>query len=141
MRLEELFENFDADKQSRYEAELVQRYGEDVTPHIEESKRRMSAWTKADASRATQAWGDVLQRLAELRRAGMEADSAEVQEIIHGHYGWVCQFWTPDRESYPGLGQLYVDAPDFRVQFDEVEPGLAEYMRDAMTWYAEDRLA
>jgi len=141
VRYEELFENFDAEKQARYEAELVERLGDRVTEHIEESKRRMSTWTKADADSATLAWDDVLRQLAELRRAGMEADDAEVQEIIHGHYGWVCQFWTPNRESYPGLGQLYAEAPDFRVQFDAVEPGLADYMRDAMTWYAEARLA
>src|SRR5690606_31341217 len=40
VRTEELFENFDADKQARYEAELVERYGEEVVPHIDESKRR-----------------------------------------------------------------------------------------------------
>ena len=140
MRPEELFENFDTEKQARYEAELIERYGERVRPRIEESKRRMSTWTKADAATSKEVWQGFLVQLAEVMAAGAAVDSEQVQSIVDRHYGWVCQFWTPDRESYPGLGQLYVDAPDFRVQFDEVHPGLAEYLRDAIAVYANARL-
>jgi hypothetical protein len=53
----------------------------------------------------------------------------------------VCRFWTPDRESYPGLGRLYVDDPRFRDNYEQVRPGLAEYLRDAMAAYAVARLS
>jgi DNA-binding transcriptional MerR regulator len=140
MRPEELFDHFDPAKQERYEAELVDRYGPGVQPHIDESKRRMSRWTRADADRSQQEWASFGPALVSLIDAGHPVDDPAVQEVIAGHYRWICQFWTPDRGSYPGLGQLYVDSPDFRVQFDAVDPRLAEYLRDAMTAYAQASL-
>jgi hypothetical protein len=38
------------------------------------------------------------------------------------------------------LGQLYVDSPEFRVQFDAIDLRLAEYLQEAMTAYAEANL-
>jgi DNA-binding transcriptional MerR regulator len=140
VRPEELFENFDADKQARYEAELVQRYGEEVTPHIDESKRRMSGWSKADAQRIGEQWQAFGPKLIELIEAGASVDDPRVQDRIADHYRWVCQFWTPERDSYTGLGQLYADHPDFKAQLDAQHPRLAEYLRDAMAVYALERL-
>jgi DNA-binding transcriptional MerR regulator len=140
VRTEELFENFDAERQARYEAELVDRHGEPMRAHIQESKRRMAGWTKADAERVQAQWATFGPRLVELIEADATVDDARVQEVIAEHYRWVCNFWTPDRDSYPGLGQTYHDHPDFRVQFDALHPRLAEFMRDAMAAYARTNL-
>jgi DNA-binding transcriptional MerR regulator len=140
MRPEDLFENFDADRQERYEAELAQRYGEQVQPHIAESKRRMSGWSTQDAADVKQEWATFGPALVASIHAGQSVDDPAVQQTIARHYQWICRFWTPDRASYPGLGQLYVDSPEFRAQFDEQDPRLAEYLRDAMTVYAEANL-
>jgi DNA-binding transcriptional MerR regulator len=138
---EQLFENFDPDRQARYEAELVQRYGDGVTAEIAESRRRMSGWSKADAARIRNDWQSFLPALAALIGAGAAAADPRVQEIIDRHYRWVCNFWTPNAESYPGLGQLYATAPDFRSQFDAVHPQLADFMADAMQTYARAQLS
>jgi hypothetical protein len=119
----------DADKQARYEAELVERYGEEAVPHIEESKRRISKWNKADADQAKLVLARALTSLAEVA-AGQPID-ARVQEIVHRHTvtGSASsgrRTGSPTRASVSG-----VDAPDFRVQFDAVRPQLAEYLRDA----------
>jgi DNA-binding transcriptional MerR regulator len=140
MRPEDLFENFDPAKQERYEAELVQRYGDDVVPHIEESKQRMSRWSKADADRVQAEWAGFGPALAGMIAEGRPSDDPVVQQTIAGHYRWICNFWTPNRDSYPGLGQLYVDSPEFRAQFDAIDPRLAEFFRDAMTAYAQANL-
>lgn len=57
------------------------------------------------------------------------------------HYRSVAQFWTPDRNSYIGLGQLYVGDPEFKARYDAKDPGLAEYLRDATSAYAAQRLS
>ena len=82
MRPEELFENFDTEKQARYEAELIERYGERVRPRIEESKRRMSTWTKADAATSKEVWQGFLVQLAGVMAAGAAVDSEQVQGIV-----------------------------------------------------------
>jgi MerR family transcriptional regulator, thiopeptide resistance regulator len=52
-----------------------------------------------------------------------------------------CLFWTPDAQSYAGLGQTYVDDERFRASIGGDDPTLAEYLRDAMAVYAQRRLA
>ncbi|KOX13080.1 MerR family transcriptional regulator [Saccharothrix sp. NRRL B-16348] len=140
VKMEELFDGFDADRQARYEAELVERYGDQAQEHIDEGKRRMKGWTKADADGFMAEWNTLRQAYAELFDAGVAADSPRALDVTDRHYRWVCRSWTPNRESYTGLGELYVDAPDFKVQFDAHAEGFAEYVRDAIAAYAAARL-
>ncbi|ONI82442.1 MerR family transcriptional regulator [Saccharothrix sp. ALI-22-I] len=140
MKMEELFDGFDADRQARYEAELVERYGEHMQEHIDQSKRRMRDWTKADADGFMAEWQAIYQAYAELFDAGVAVDAPRVLDVTDRHYRWICRSWTPNRESYTGLGQLYVDSPDFKAQFDAHAEGFAEYVRDAIAAYAQSRL-
>jgi hypothetical protein len=138
--MEELFDGFDATKQESYEAELVERYGEGVKEHLAESKRRFKGWTRADADRFMNEWQEIAQRLGALFTAGTAIDSPETQETIDRHYRWICLSWTPNRESYTGLGDLYVDSPEFRVHFEVDGRNSAQWVRDAMAHYAQTRL-
>ena len=138
---EELFEGFDADKQRAYEAELVDRYGPAAQEQIDESWRRVGRMTKADADRIQADLAARDEAYAALLDAGVAADDPRTQEVTAGHYAWVCQFWTPSAEAFAGLGDLYVDHPDFHARYDAVRPGLAEYVRDAMAAYAIGTLA
>ena len=138
---EELFEGFDADKQREYEAELVDRYGAQAQEKIDESWRRIGQMSQEDAVRVQ---ADLAARDAEyaaLLDAGVAPDDPRTQEVTAGHYAWVCHFWTPSAEAFAGLGDLYVDSPDFHARYDAVRPGLAEYVRDAMAAYAVESLA
>jgi len=140
VKMEELFDGFDASKQESYEAELVERYGEGVKEHLAESKRRFKGWTRADADRFMNEWQEIAQRLGALFAAGTAIDAPETQETIDRHYRWICLSWTPNRESYTGLGDLYVDSPDFRVHFEADGKNSAQWVRDAMAHYAQTRL-
>jgi DNA-binding transcriptional MerR regulator len=137
---EELFEGFDADTQREYEAELVDRFGPAAQEKIDESWRRIGQMTKADADRVQ---ADLATRDAAygaLLDDGVAPDDPRTQAVTASHYAWVCQFWTPDAEAFAGLGDLYVDSPDFHARYDAVRPGLAEYVRDAMAVYAIESL-
>lgn len=138
---EELFEGFDAEKQRGYEADLVERYGDRVTEQIDESWRRVGAMSKADAERVQAELAERDAEYAALLDAGVAPEDPRVQEVTAGHYAWVCRFWTPSAEAFAGLGDLYVDHPDFHARYDGIRPGLAEYVRDAMAVYAVESLA
>ncbi len=140
VKLEELFDGFDADRQARYEAELVERYGEGVQEHLDESKNRMKGWTKPDADEFTAEWKAIAAAYAELFDAGVAADAPRALDVTDRHHRWIRRSWTPNRESYTGLGRLYVDAPEFKAQFDAHAEGFAEYVRDAIAAYAATRL-
>lgn len=140
VKLEELFDGFDASKQKRHEAELVERYGEGVKEHIAESRQKLKGWTRADADEFMQQWQDIARELGVLFTAGTAIDAPQTQELIDRHYRWICLSWTPNRESYKGLGDLYVDSDEFRVNFEVNGDNMAEWVRDAMAHYAETRL-
>ncbi|HWH00608.1 MAG TPA: TipAS antibiotic-recognition domain-containing protein [Pilimelia sp.] len=140
MDTDSLFEGFDADRQARYEAELEERYGAPVRPHIAESRRRMAERGPADEAQLAQRWASFGARLVPLIEAGAPVEDPRVQAVVAEHHVWLTHYWTPDRASYAGLGQLYVDAPDFRARFDAAHPRLAEYLRDAMACYAATAL-
>ena len=140
MKMEELFDGFDASKQERYEAELIERYGEGAKEHIAESKQRMKGWNRADADRFMNEWQEIARELGALFTAGKAIDAPETQELIDRHYRWILLSWTPNRESYTGLGNLYVDSDEFRVNFEVNGDNMAEWVRDAMAHYAQTRL-
>ena len=49
---------------------------------------------------------------------------------------------TPwDSSLYYRLGRLYADDERFRGQYDAIQPGFAEYLRDAMAAYARARMS
>ena len=135
-----MFEGFDPVRQAGYEQELVDRLGPQVVPHIDESRARVARMTRDDVQDVQRAFADVEQRLAQLMDEGASPGDAPVQDVLVTHHATVARFWTPDAESYAGLGDLYVDSPDFRSRYDSVRPGLAEFLRDAMTVFALDRL-
>ncbi len=141
MSPEELFDGFDTEKQKQYEAELVERYGPSVQETIEESWRRIGKLAKVDADRIQAQLAQRDAEYAALLEAGVDPADPRVQEVTAGHHRWVCEFWTPGAEAFAGLGDLYVDSPEFKARYDAVRPGLAEYVRDAMAVYAVESLA
>jgi DNA-binding transcriptional MerR regulator len=136
----QLFDGFDAEKQKEYEADLVERYGEPVRAQIEESHRRTGRWTAVDRAAVDGEYAAIGRRLMPLIEAGAVPDDERVLDVIADHYAIVARFWTPTPEQYAGLGELYVDAPDFRSRYDAEHPAMAEYLRDATAAYAVRRM-
>ena len=141
MANEQIFGGFSPEKQKRYEKELVERYGDGMQAKIDDSKRRIKGWKNEDFQASSARWQAFLADLGALAKAGKTPDSAEVQALIPTHRAWLESYWTPNRESYTGLGQLYASHPDFRSQFDAVHEGLADLCAEAMRVYADRELA
>jgi hypothetical protein len=129
---------YDPDRQARYEAEIADRYGQDV---VDQSRQRVAGMTRSDAEAVVDGFADVEQRLAALMHDGVPADDGRVLDVLDDHIAVVRRFWSPDATSYAGLGQMYVEHPEFHARYEAVASGLAEFLRDAMQAYAEQRLA
>jgi MerR family transcriptional regulator, thiopeptide resistance regulator len=131
------FEGFDAAKQEELQEEARQRWGaEHVDAANAKVKDKSKQWWQAEGRK----WAEQLSALVGLIDAGHQPGDAEVLDVLDGHYQWISGMWTPNRESYTGLGQVYADDPRFRAKFDQTDPRLAEFMRDAMAAYAQARL-
>ncbi|OLT48394.1 hypothetical protein BJF85_12815 [Saccharomonospora sp. CUA-673] len=109
-------------------------------PGARETHAKVTGWSD-EKWQAVQAEGaEASERIAGLLREGVAADDPRTVETVDAHYRWILHFWTPNRESYTGLGRLYADDERFASGFEQVEPGLAAYLADAMAAYARHRL-
>ena len=133
-RPENLFEGFDG---TQYEDEARERWPED----FERSKQYADSLTPEDSERMQREMTAAMVRMAEFMAAGTPVGDPAVQAEVHAHYQGVCHFWTPNAEAYRCLGVMYVDDERFRANYEKIAEGLAEYQRDAMTVYAQERLA
>ncbi|MFG2606563.1 MerR family transcriptional regulator [Streptomyces sp. NPDC048514] len=138
---EELFEGLSPADQARYESELIAKYGPEAERHIAESKRRMASWGKSRTKEITAEYAAVEDAAVELINAGVPATDPVALELMERQFQAVAAFWTPDRQSFTELGGTYVQHPDFRARYDAKHPALAEYLRDAMTAYADRNLS
>lgn len=118
---------------SEYEVEARERWGTEAVD------RGTSAWARLgeggqDAHHAEAT--AIGESLAVCLADGVPVDSPRVQALVARHHAQIAPFWTPNRASYTGLGQMYVDDPRFAATYDAFAPGLARYLRDAMAVFA-----
>ncbi|MET8575781.1 TipAS antibiotic-recognition domain-containing protein [Streptomyces sp. NPDC005012] len=140
MALEDLFDGIDPARQAVHEAELVDRFGEEARHHIEESRRRTAGWDRDRAGRAVAEYEAVEDAAVGLIEAGVAPGDPRAVELMDRQYRAVAAFWTPDRESFTGLGRMYADSPEFRARYDAKHPELADFLSAAMAAYARERL-
>ncbi|MGW5313645.1 MerR family transcriptional regulator [Nocardia thailandica] len=132
-RPENLFAGFD---QTQYDEEAAQRWPEEFA----ESQRRTAAMTPEDIERMQREMTAAMIRMAEFMAAGTPADDPAVLAETEQTYQGIARFWTPTREAFKCLGQMYVDDERFKVNYERIAVGLAEYYRDAFAAYADARL-
>jgi DNA-binding transcriptional MerR regulator len=140
MKTEELFAGFDAEEQARHERYLIDRFGEGMKEGIAQSKARVKDWKKADWEKSGAAFNAICQDLVAAMQRGLAAESPAVQKVIRRHYEWLKQFWTPNRESYAGHGQMMADS-ELRKAYEAHDPELPEFAAAAMKAFAESELA
>jgi DNA-binding transcriptional MerR regulator len=141
MAVEKMFEGFDPGQfggfdPERYVDEARERWGDSV----DESISHVQGWTSDEWAGYKAEAVAVNDRIAELFDAGVPVDDPRVLDAVDGHFRLVSRFWTPNRDSYIGLGQMYVDDSRFAKNYEDVREGLTVYVRDAMKAYADARL-
>lgn len=138
MKLDEIFHGFNAEKQKLYEEFLVDSgVSKDV---INKSKDKVKNWTQAQWLEHKREADKVHAELVAAIDQGLSPSSPEVQKIIKKHYQLTCVFWSPTKESYVGLSQLYASHPDFIKFYDDMHPQLLPFLMEAMKIFAKQNL-
>jgi DNA-binding transcriptional MerR regulator len=131
----ELYEGLPKEQVERWKREVNERYDPKL---VAESNRRVQAMSKGEWNDVKAEGDAIAQRMAELM--GRPADDPEVQATIARQHAWIENFYPCSAEMFQGLGQHYADHPEFRANYDKYRPDLADFMRDAMAYYAEHTL-
>ncbi|HEX2704451.1 MAG TPA: MerR family transcriptional regulator [Candidatus Lustribacter sp.] len=127
----EMKELFGDGFRDEYQAEAEQRWGD--TEAWKQSSARTSRYTKADweAIRADQeATG---RALVEALTSGAPADSAAAMDAAEGARQHITRwFYDCPHAFHTNLADMYVADPRFTRTYEDLAPGLAQYVRDAI---------
>ncbi len=110
--------------------EAEERWG--ASDAYRESARRAASYTKDDWMRIRDEGTALERRFGDALRAGTPADAPEAMDLAEEHRLSIDRgFYACPVEMHVGLTQMYVDDPRFSAHYEQVEPGLATYIRDA----------
>lgn len=123
------------DNEKQYGEEIRQKYGDEA---IDESNARMMKLSQADYDAMQRAAADILQKLEAAVESGESPQGDAGREITALHRQWLGYTWAQySAEAHKGLAQMYVDDPRFAAYYDDRVPGCAQFLRDAVTAWAD----
>ena len=124
----ELFGEWYSDE---YAAEAEERWGD--TDAWRQSQDRTSRYSKEDWVQV-KAEADALNAaFVAAKRAGLAPDSPEAMDAAEAHRRHIDdRFYDLSHEFHRGLADMYVADPRFTKTYEDLEPGLAQYVRDAI---------
>lgn len=133
---EEQKELFGTSYDDPYAQEAYERWGD--TPAWAQSQERAKRYTKADWDRIKAEGDAVMAAFAQAKRAGLPPTSEQAMDVAEEHRAQIERnFYDCPYPMHRGLGELFAQDPRFGQAFDEVEPGLAPYARDAIAANAD----
>ncbi len=138
---EMLYEGLPKEVGTTYRQEAIKKYGKQA---IDKSEKTLMALGKEGFKQLQKNAEEVNNEL--FTRRNQSPTNADIQSLIARHYLIIRKFWgTEDSqdkqgEAYCGLGQLYVDDERFTQRNGQAQPEFAIFLRDAMTYYAENNL-
>lgn len=132
MTMEEKFEGFDFSR-NPYEQEARERWGDEAVNASNEKVKKMS---KEEQKGVSQKFDRIYKNLASLRNGSPQSE--EAQAAIKEWYDMLNNnFGNYSLEVFKGLGQMYVDDSRFTKNIDKYGEGLAQFMCEAMAYFAD----
>jgi DNA-binding transcriptional MerR regulator len=121
-----------------YAREAEERWGD--TDAYRQSQERTRRYSKDDWRRIAAEGEEVTARLVALKRAGTPADSVEAMDAAEAHRAQIDRwFYDVGYPMHRGLADMYLADPRFTKTYDDREPGLAQYVHDAIHANADRR--
>ena len=128
---QEMKELFGDGFKDEYQAEAKERWGE--TDAWKQSAARTKRYTKADWAAVKAEMDAVTAAFIAAKRRGEPATSEAAMDAAEQHRRHIAdRFYDLDHEFHSGLADMYVSDPRFTKSYEDLEPGLAVYVRDAI---------
>lgn len=134
MKTQELFEGFESPKQAEYEAWLVEEKGPPMRAGIEASRAHLKRQDPQVIQARMAELAALEAALAAECRAGTPSDSPSLSTLLERHREWVAFMWGREcpPAAHANLADLYVGHPDFVARYEQLAPGFARFLADAM---------
>jgi len=128
---EDLKELFGDGFRDEYQQEAQERWGE--TDAWKQSASRTKGYTKADWEQVKAEMDAVNAAFVAALTSGQPATSEAAMDAAEQHRRHIQdRFYDLDHDFHRGLADMYVADPRFTKTYDDLAPGLAAYVRDAI---------
>jgi DNA-binding transcriptional MerR regulator len=132
MERDDMFEVFGDFDPAEYEDEVKERWGE--TEAHQKSARRTRRYTKEDWARFKAESEAVNGALATLMDEGVAPEDPRTMDAAERHRLLIDTWFYPcSHEMHGQLGRMYVADARFTATYEKIRPGMAAYLRDAIT--------
>lgn len=120
------------DNEAKYGNEIREKYGDEA---VDKSNQKLKGMTKEQYAQFEKLGEMVLDTLKEAMATGDPASDL-AQKTADLHRQWLSFTWNKySKEAHAGLAQMYVDDERFTAYYDRIQPGAAEFLRDAVLIY------
>ena len=128
---EERFEVFGEHDPAQYEGEVQEKWGQ--TEAYAQSRRRTSSYGKEDWLRIKAEGAAIEACFAAALRDGVPAESERAMDVAEEHRQHISRwFYDCPPDMHAGLGRMYVEDERFAAHYEEIAPGLAQYVSTAV---------
>ncbi|MDD7968561.1 MerR family transcriptional regulator [Actinomycetospora lemnae] len=128
---EEQRELFGEGFKEEYQQEAQERWGD--TEAWRQSQRRTAGYTKADWQAMKAEMDEVNARFVAALQAGEPADGERAMDVAEAHRQHISRwFYDCPPEMHACISDMYVSDPRFTKTYEDLAPGLAPYVRDAV---------
>lgn len=112
------------------QAEAEQRWGE--TDAWRQSRERTKNYSKADWEEVKAESDRVHAAFTDAMDAGERPTAAAAMDAAEQHRVSIQRFYDCSYDMHRNLADLYVSDPRYTATYDEIRPGMAHYVRDAI---------
>lgn len=114
-----------------YANEAQERWGN--TDAYKESAARMKNYTPEDIAMAQKEMSEATLKILDAMVAGLPADSAQAMAGAEEHRLSISNWWYEcGYEMHTGLAAMYIADERFAKYYNDLHPGLAQYVHDAI---------
>lgn len=128
MKTEELYEGMRPEEAASYREEAKRKW----PTEFEASEKRLKSMDKSDYEQLKVEGVKIVTALAHLSHKGSE--SAEIQDLIQQYFEHLNRFNPTSEELFAQLGEMYVEDERFKTYYENFQPGLAEFIREAIRY-------
>jgi hypothetical protein len=133
---EERFEVFGNWSPDDYAEEAKERWGD--TEAYQQSHRRTASYTKEDWLKIKREGAEIDRRFVSALQDGVPATSEKVMDIAEAHRRQInSHFYDCSYAMHRGLADMFVSEPRFRARYQDIAPGLGEFVAAAIRANAE----
>jgi hypothetical protein len=126
------------ENERKYGKEIRERFGEGVVNASYEKLKSMTPDRYSDVERLNE---ELNKTLLSAFHTGDPAGE-EAVKAVELHRQWLCCYWPEgsySKNAHAALAQSYVDDERFKAYYDNLAPGCAEFLRDAVLNYCRNQ--